>query len=113
MPAHLLVVKSGCLHQDLIWLHLLLLDHSVLFCFFNSGECFSDRRYNRFIFSYSIPGCMCKRCSRVEPLLDTEAYFAMIFTYVHQDLQAATVNPDPSLKEFEGATLRYASLKLR
>lgn len=33
--------------------------------------------------------------------------------YVHQDLQAATVNPDPSLKEFEGATLRYASLKLR
>lgn len=87
----------------------------VLF-FFNSGECFSDRRHyqnNQFIFSYSIPGCMCKRCSRVEPLLDTEAYFAMIFTYVHQDLQAATVNPDPSLKEFEGATLRYASLKLR
>lgn len=34
-------------------------------------------------------------------------------TYLHQDLQAATVNPDPSLKEFEGATLRYASLKLR
>lgn len=34
-------------------------------------------------------------------------------TCVHQDLQAATVNPDPSLKEFEGATLRYASLKLR
>lgn len=32
---------------------------------------------------------------------------------LHQDLQAATVNPDPSLKEFEGATLRYASLKLR
>uniref|UniRef100_H3CGB5 Amyloid beta protein binding family B member 2 n=1 Tax=Tetraodon nigroviridis TaxID=99883 RepID=H3CGB5_TETNG len=30
-----------------------------------------------------------------------------------EDLQAATVNPDPSLKEFEGATLRYASLKLR
>lgn len=30
-----------------------------------------------------------------------------------QDLQAATINPDPSLKEFEGATLRYASLKLR
>ncbi|KAG8516511.1 Amyloid-beta A4 precursor protein-binding family B member 2 [Galemys pyrenaicus] len=29
------------------------------------------------------------------------------------DLHAATVNPDPSLKEFEGATLRYASLKLR
>uniref|UniRef100_M4A5Y2 Amyloid beta protein binding family B member 2 n=1 Tax=Xiphophorus maculatus TaxID=8083 RepID=M4A5Y2_XIPMA len=36
-----------------------------------------------------------------------------VFTSVHQDLQAATVNPDPSLKEFEGATLRYASLKLR
>lgn len=34
-------------------------------------------------------------------------------TRVQQDLQAATVNPDPSLKEFEGATLRYASLKLR
>lgn len=33
--------------------------------------------------------------------------------HLHQDLQAATVNPDPSLKEFEGATLRYASLKLR
>uniref|UniRef100_A0AAZ3SIX2 Uncharacterized protein n=1 Tax=Oncorhynchus tshawytscha TaxID=74940 RepID=A0AAZ3SIX2_ONCTS len=31
---------------------------------------------------------------------------------VHQDLQAATVNPDPSLKEFEGATLRYASLRI-
>ncbi|ROI16046.1 Amyloid-beta A4 precursor protein-binding family B member 2 [Anabarilius grahami] len=30
-----------------------------------------------------------------------------------KDLQAATINPDPSLKEFEGATLRYASLKLR
>ncbi|EPY78015.1 hypothetical protein CB1_001141002 [Camelus ferus] len=32
---------------------------------------------------------------------------------VIKDLHAATVNPDPSLKEFEGATLRYASLKLR
>ncbi|XP_034390028.1 amyloid-beta A4 precursor protein-binding family B member 2 isoform X4 [Cyclopterus lumpus] len=32
---------------------------------------------------------------------------------VWKDLQAATVNSDPSLKEFEGATLRYASLKLR
>ncbi|XP_045069846.1 amyloid-beta A4 precursor protein-binding family B member 2-like isoform X2 [Coregonus clupeaformis] len=32
---------------------------------------------------------------------------------VHQDLQAATVNPHPSLKDFEGATLRYASLNLR
>ncbi|XP_037619434.1 amyloid-beta A4 precursor protein-binding family B member 2 isoform X9 [Sebastes umbrosus] len=30
-----------------------------------------------------------------------------------KDLQAATMNPDPSLKDFEGATLRYASLKLR
>ncbi|XP_063777095.1 amyloid beta precursor protein binding family B member 2 isoform X4 [Pseudophryne corroboree] len=30
-----------------------------------------------------------------------------------EDLHEATVNPDPSLKEFEGATLRYASLKLR
>lgn len=33
--------------------------------------------------------------------------------FLLQDLHAATVNPDPSLKEFEGATLRYASLKLR
>ncbi|XP_023646837.2 amyloid beta precursor protein binding family B member 2-like isoform X1 [Paramormyrops kingsleyae] len=32
---------------------------------------------------------------------------------VWKDLQEATVHPDPSLKEFEGATLRYASLKLR
>ncbi|XP_037619427.1 amyloid-beta A4 precursor protein-binding family B member 2 isoform X2 [Sebastes umbrosus] len=32
---------------------------------------------------------------------------------VWKDLQAATMNPDPSLKDFEGATLRYASLKLR
>ncbi|XP_056627234.1 amyloid beta precursor protein binding family B member 2 isoform X2 [Triplophysa dalaica] len=32
---------------------------------------------------------------------------------IWKDLQAATINPDPSLKEFEGATLRYASLKLR
>ncbi|XP_023685435.1 amyloid beta precursor protein binding family B member 2 isoform X1 [Paramormyrops kingsleyae] len=32
---------------------------------------------------------------------------------VWKDLQEAMVNPDPSLKEFEGATLRYASLKLR
>ncbi|KAG3289046.1 APBB2-like [Ictidomys tridecemlineatus] len=31
----------------------------------------------------------------------------------NEDLHAATVNPDPSLKEFEEATLRYASLKLR
>ncbi|XP_075923530.1 amyloid beta precursor protein binding family B member 2-like isoform X7 [Petromyzon marinus] len=29
-----------------------------------------------------------------------------------KEIQAATVTPDPSLKEFEGATLRYASLKL-
>ncbi|CAM9514694.1 unnamed protein product [Lampetra fluviatilis] len=28
------------------------------------------------------------------------------------DLQAESTHPDPSLKEFEGATLRYASLKL-
>ncbi|OBS68790.1 hypothetical protein A6R68_02667 [Neotoma lepida] len=33
--------------------------------------------------------------------------------WTSRDLHAATVNPDPSLKEFEGATLRYASLKLR
>ncbi|MEE6462168.1 hypothetical protein FKM82_001515 [Ascaphus truei] len=32
---------------------------------------------------------------------------------IWKDLHAASVNPDPSLKEFEGATLRYASLKLR
>ncbi|XP_043917408.1 amyloid-beta A4 precursor protein-binding family B member 2-like isoform X2 [Protopterus annectens] len=32
---------------------------------------------------------------------------------IWKDLHAATVDPDPSLKEFEGATLRYASLKLR
>ncbi|KAM4706853.1 amyloid beta precursor protein binding family B member 2 isoform 2-T3 [Discoglossus pictus] len=32
---------------------------------------------------------------------------------IWKDLHEATVNPDPSLKEFEGATLRYASLKLR
>uniref|UniRef100_A0A4W3IC64 Amyloid beta protein binding family B member 2 n=1 Tax=Callorhinchus milii TaxID=7868 RepID=A0A4W3IC64_CALMI len=32
---------------------------------------------------------------------------------IWKDLHAATENPDPSLKEFEGATLRYASLKLR
>ncbi|XP_069780935.1 amyloid beta precursor protein binding family B member 2-like isoform X3 [Narcine bancroftii] len=32
---------------------------------------------------------------------------------IWKDLHAATVHPDPSLKEFEGATLRYASLKLR
>ncbi|XP_069057988.1 amyloid beta precursor protein binding family B member 2 isoform X2 [Pleurodeles waltl] len=32
---------------------------------------------------------------------------------IWKDLHAATVNPHPSLKEFEGATLRYASLKLR
>ncbi|XP_067106423.1 LOW QUALITY PROTEIN: amyloid beta precursor protein binding family B member 2 [Osmerus mordax] len=37
----------------------------------------------------------------------------MMSSVCDQDLQAATVNPDPSLKEFEGATLRYASLKLR
>uniref|UniRef100_A0A8C4NHB5 Amyloid beta (A4) precursor protein-binding, family B, member 1 (Fe65) n=1 Tax=Eptatretus burgeri TaxID=7764 RepID=A0A8C4NHB5_EPTBU len=29
-----------------------------------------------------------------------------------KELHAVTVNPDPSLKEFEGATLRYASLRL-
>ncbi|GAA6068550.1 amyloid-beta A4 precursor protein-binding family B member 2 isoform X1 [Tachysurus ichikawai] len=39
------------------------------------------------------------------------SYSAFLFLLL--DLQAATVNPDPSLKEFEGATLRYASLKLR
>ncbi|XP_013868674.1 amyloid beta A4 precursor protein-binding family B member 2 isoform X2 [Austrofundulus limnaeus] len=40
-------------------------------------------------------------------------YGGKIDSEVWKDLQAATVNPDPSLKEFEGATLRYASLKLR
>ncbi|CAG5940228.1 unnamed protein product [Menidia menidia] len=49
--------------------------------------------------------------------IDSEVWKASIkhslVTCLHQDLQAATVNPDPSLKEFEGATLRYASLKLR
>ncbi|XP_039181222.1 amyloid-beta A4 precursor protein-binding family B member 2 isoform X5 [Crotalus tigris] len=38
---------------------------------------------------------------------------AKINSDIWKDLHAATVNPDPSLKEFEGATLRYASLKLR
>ncbi|KAL4641772.1 amyloid-beta A4 precursor protein-binding family B member 2-like isoform X3, partial [Arapaima gigas] len=42
--------------------------------------------------------------------IDSEIWKASIYT---SDLQEATVNPDPSLKEFEGATLRYASLKLR
>lgn len=51
------------------------------------------------------------------PILGVSLRFVVILhsnvNSVHQDLQAATVNPDPSLKEFEGATLRYASLKLR
>ncbi|KAM7394254.1 hypothetical protein PAMP_021067 [Pampus punctatissimus] len=53
---------------------------------------------------------MCERGFRV-----SFGHFALSddVIYVNQDLQAATVNPDPSLKEFEGATLRYASLKLR
>uniref|UniRef100_A0A3Q3EUX8 Amyloid beta (A4) precursor protein-binding, family B, member 2b n=1 Tax=Labrus bergylta TaxID=56723 RepID=A0A3Q3EUX8_9LABR len=45
-----------------------------------------------------------RHTSRSHDAIDSEVW---------KDLQAATVNPDPSLKEFEGATLRYASLKLR
>ncbi|KAL4640350.1 amyloid beta A4 precursor protein-binding family B member 2 isoform X1 [Arapaima gigas] len=48
--------------------------------------------------------------------IDSEIWKASIYKYLCMcacDLQEATVNPDPSLKEFEGATLRYASLKLR
>ncbi|XP_033976345.1 amyloid-beta A4 precursor protein-binding family B member 2-like isoform X1 [Trematomus bernacchii] len=43
-------------------------------------------------------------CSEFGGKIDSEMW---------KDLQAATLNSDPSLKEFEGATLRYASLKLR
>ncbi|XP_051982800.1 amyloid beta precursor protein binding family B member 2-like isoform X2 [Xyrauchen texanus] len=43
----------------------------------------------------------------------TDFAVGKIDSEIWKDLQAATVNPDPSLKEFEGATLRYASLKLR
>ncbi|XP_051993351.1 amyloid beta precursor protein binding family B member 2-like isoform X2 [Xyrauchen texanus] len=54
-------------------------------------------------------------CHREEDKKKPWSDFAVgkIDSEIWKDLQAATVNPDPSLKEFEGATLRYASLKLR
>lgn len=59
-----------------------------------------------------VNSCYFPRSTSLQGTPDQESQFQ------HQededkDLQAATVNPDPSLKEFEGATLRYASLKLR
>ncbi|XP_075318995.1 amyloid beta precursor protein binding family B member 2 isoform X2 [Odontesthes bonariensis] len=74
-----------------------------------------------------VNSCYFPRSASVQGMLDQECHSQQheeedevwrefggkIDSEVWKDLQAATVNPDPSLKEFEGATLRYASLKLR
>lgn len=46
---------------------------------------------------------------------NTKIYFLSeyLFFFMLQDLKDYPVYPDPSLKAFEGATLRYASLKLK
>lgn len=82
--------------------------------------CVSDRCQTQTILPHNITVYMCERGFNVScPLAEHVGFFLSHFansddvTRVQQDLQAATVNPDPSLKEFEGATLRYASLKLR
>ncbi|KAM9315004.1 amyloid beta precursor protein binding family B member 2 isoform 2-T2 [Pholidichthys leucotaenia] len=59
-----------------------------------------------------VNGCYFPRSTSLQGMLDQECR-SQHHEDENKDLQAATVNPDPSLKEFEGATLRYASLKLR
>uniref|UniRef100_A0A3Q3IQS8 Amyloid beta (A4) precursor protein-binding, family B, member 2b n=1 Tax=Monopterus albus TaxID=43700 RepID=A0A3Q3IQS8_MONAL len=59
-----------------------------------------------------VNSCYFPRSSSLQGMPDQELH-SQHHEDEDKDLQAATVNPDPSLKEFEGATLRYASLKLR
>ncbi|KAM4604214.1 amyloid beta precursor protein binding family B member 2 isoform 2-T2 [Polymixia lowei] len=59
-----------------------------------------------------VNSCYFPRSTSLQGVPDQE-YSSQHHEDEDRDLQAATVNPDPSLKEFEGATLRYASLKLR
>ncbi|XP_077936227.1 amyloid beta precursor protein binding family B member 2 isoform X3 [Gasterosteus aculeatus] len=59
-----------------------------------------------------VNSCYFPRSSPLQGMPDPECH-SLLLEDEDKDLQAATVNPDPSLKEFEGATLRYASLKLR
>ncbi|XP_035493135.2 amyloid beta precursor protein binding family B member 2 isoform X4 [Scophthalmus maximus] len=64
--------------------------------------------------STSLQGASDQECREDEDKKQVWSDFGgKIDSEVWKDLQEATVNPDPSLKEFEGATLRYASLKLR
>lgn len=44
---------------------------------------------------------------------DLFPFWISVFFFMLQDLKDYPVYPDPSLKAFEGATLRYASLKLK
>ncbi|XP_035855835.1 amyloid-beta A4 precursor protein-binding family B member 2 isoform X4 [Sander lucioperca] len=59
------------------------------------------------------PECLSQHLEDEDKKQVWSVFGGKIDSEVWKDLQAATVNPDPSLKEFEGATLRYASLKLR
>ncbi|KAM7008797.1 amyloid beta precursor protein binding family B member 2 isoform 2-T2 [Tautogolabrus adspersus] len=59
-----------------------------------------------------VNSCYFPRSTSIQGMPDPEG-LSQLQEDEDKDLQAATVNPDPSLKEFEGATLRYASLKLR
>ncbi|XP_051561141.1 amyloid beta precursor protein binding family B member 2-like isoform X3 [Myxocyprinus asiaticus] len=60
-----------------------------------------------------VNSCYFPRSSSLQIMPGKDRHSEMCHREEDKDLQAATVNPDPSLKEFEGATLRYASLKLR
>ncbi|XP_058240710.1 amyloid beta precursor protein binding family B member 2 isoform X3 [Hemibagrus wyckioides] len=60
-----------------------------------------------------VNSCYFPRSSSLQIMPEKDKHSETQHRQEDKDLQAATVNPDPSLKEFEGATLRYASLKLR
>ncbi|XP_072526815.1 amyloid beta precursor protein binding family B member 2 isoform X3 [Salminus brasiliensis] len=60
-----------------------------------------------------VNSCYFPRSSSLQIMPEKDRHTETHHREQDKDLQAATVNPDPSLKEFEGATLRYASLKLR
>lgn len=49
-------------------------------------------------------------CLKIERFI---SFLNICFFFMLQDLKDYPVYPDPSLKAFEGATLRYASLKLK
>lgn len=65
--------------------------------------------------SHNYWNCLFFYLRRSRLFKNTKIYFLSeyLFFFMLQDLKDYPVYPDPSLKAFEGATLRYASLKLK